>query len=335
MFRIELKKLIIKYSNKVGLKNYLRSIVYFFGDFLSENTLAKNKYLENIHQGKRCFIMTTGLSVNNIEFSLLYNEYSFGGNFIFKHHDFHKLNLNHFVLPGHLLHIRDLGLRSVYVNPYIYSEDFIFPWLQPEKPTTCYSLIPEVFFREIEVSLNNDALVFLNSSSKKFIEKNTIFSNNKVYFLKPHGRLSSDTQQKIDLSNRITFEGLFYVMICIAMYVGFKEIYLIGNDYTFQPAQQFHFFDSPVFSKKLPKDAAWKLMYKIAKARDVEVYKIKEDEEFYRPIYVQYNKIPEQHVLIKEFAESIGVKMYNIVPEGFDSPIYEKITWDEVVKKLN
>ena len=129
-------------------------------------------------------------------------------------------------------------------------------------------------------------------------------------------------------------DGIIFAMIAIAMYMGFKEIFMVGNDYTLEPSLQFHFYDSPIFSKKLTKDTAMKLIHKIAKARYVEVYKIEEDEAFYKPIYVQYRPVASEHLVVKKFAESIGVKMYNVVPQGFESPVYEKISWQEVVSKV-
>jgi len=312
----------------------LRSVFYFFEDIISGDILEKNKHLENVHQGKRCFIFCTGQSVNTVEFSILCNEHTFGGGFIFKHDEFHKLNLNYYVEGSHLSHLKDLGSRAIYVNPFIYSESFIIPWLQTEKNTLCFSLIPGVFFKEIEVALSNDTLLFLSPSTGRFIDRNRIFQNNGVYFLKPLERLSSSNEQCNDLSKRITGDGVFYAMICIAIYMGFKELYIIGNDYTFEPAQQFHFYDAPVFSKRLSKVAAEGLINRIAIARAVEVYDIKQDDEFYKPVYVKYNSVPDAHLLIKDFAESKGAKILNVVPDGFESPVYEKVSWKYVVKNV-
>ena len=38
--------------------------------------------------------------------------------------------------------------------------------------------------------------------------------------------------------------------------------------------------------------------------------------------------------IIKEFAESNGVKIYNIVPDGFESPVYEKVSWEYIVENV-
>ena len=334
MLRTRLNKFKDKHITNPHIQRMLRSIFYFFEDFISKDILAKNNYLKNIHQGKRCFVFCTGQSVNNVDFSILYNEHTFGGNYIFKHNEFHKLNLKHYVFSGPLSHIKELGLKSIYANPSIYAEDFIFPWLQPQKHTLGFSSIPDVLFQEIDVALSNDALLFLNSDTNRFLERNNIFQNNSVYFLKTLGKISSYNEQRIDLSKRITGNGVFSAIICIALYMGFKELYIIGNDYTFEPAQQFHFYDSPVFSKRLLKETAEDLINRIAIARDVEVYGIKEDEEFYKPVYVKYNSVPDEHLLIKDFAESIGVKIYNVVPDGFTSPIYHGVSWQHVVEKV-
>lgn len=333
--RRQIEKDIKDFSDRIGARDLLRHIAYFIEDLFSKNILMNNKSLENIHLGKRCFIFGTGPSVNDIDFSLLADEYTFGGHLINKHPDFHKLKLKFFITPCVHWILKYDDLKALYINPYIYDEENIKPWLQIEKHLLRYTIHPDIFFRQADADLNNNSLVFLNSGSRKFVEKNKIFTNKKVFYLKGHKPILAAAQQRIDLSKRITFmDGIIYTMMAIAMYMGFKEIYFVGNDYTLQPSLQFHFYDSPVFSKKLTKDTAMKLIYQIAKVRNLEVYKIKEDEEFYKSIYVKHKKVTDEHLVVKKFAESIGVKMYNIVPKGFESPVYEKISWEEVVSKV-
>jgi len=333
--RRQIEKNIKDFSDRIGARDLLRHIAYFIEDLFGKNILMKNKSLENIHLGKKCFIFGTGPSVNGVDFSLLADEYTFGGHLLNKHTDFHKLNLKFFVIPCVHWILKYDDLKALYISPYIYEEGNIEAWLQIEKPLLRYSVYPHIYFRQADADLNNNSLVFLNSSSRKFIEKNKIFINKIVFYLKSHKPILAAAQQRIDLSKRITFmDGIIYTMMAIAMYMGFKEIYFIGNDYSLQPSLQFHFYNSPVFSKKLAKNTAMKLIYKIAKARGIEVYKIEEDEEFYKPRYVKYDSIPHEHLVLKKFAESIGVKMYNIVPKGFESPVYEKISWEEVVCKV-
>ncbi len=326
------------FADKISMMDFLRHVAHFSVDLFSKNVLIKNKSLQNIYFKKRCFIFGTGVSVNSVVFSLLADEYTFGGHLLNEHPDFHKLNLKFFVTLLANWAFKHFDSKALFINPYIYSEENIKPWLQNEKPILRYSFQPNLFFRKADVDLNNNTVVFLNSSSKKLIEKNKTFSNKKVFYLKSYKPILSVSRQRIDLSKRITFmEGVIFAMMAIAMYMGFNEIYLVGNDYTFQPSLHFHFYDSPIFSKKLQKGTTMRLIYELAKARNLEVYKIEEDEYFYKPLYVQYipsSKVRDKHLAVRKFAKSINVKIYNIVPDGFDSPIYEKISWGEVVSKV-
>ena len=75
-------------------------------------------------------------------------------------------------------------------------------------------------------------------------------------------------------------------------------------------------------------------MEELAKAHGVEIYAIQEEALYDKPILVRNIPIDVKHHIINEFAESNNVKIYNIVPDGFESPIYEKVTWEYVVEKV-
>ena len=49
---------------------------------------------------------------------------------------------------------------------------------------------------------------------------------------------------------------------------------------------------------------------------------------------MDYNPNKDKHRILNNYAKSQGVKIYNIVPDGFESPIYEKTTWQEVESKI-
>jgi hypothetical protein len=90
------------------------------------------------------------------------------------------------------------------------------------------------------------------------------------------------------------------------MYMGFKTVYLIGAGYTYQPYQWFHFYDP----------------------YDTEEYK-------------EYEKLncaskpPPFHYTIKALSDKYGVQILNVVPDGYNSPIYEAISLEKFKKKFN
>ncbi len=336
MHKTDYYRLIKKYLFKLGIKDQARFLYHLIDDLKDRNVLKKNKSLENLHKGKRCFILGGGLSVNDINFSKLTDEYTFGGNFLNYHHDFHRLKINFFVCPPSPSALKHIHEKAVYTDSKIFSEKDIKVWLDDNTCFVPYPIDPNVYFNKIDTDINNNTFVFLGAGSKKFIEKNKIFKNKNVYYLKPYKPVLEAKNQIIDITKRITiFENVIFMMMAIVMYMGFKEIYLSGNDYTFEPAREFHFYDSLVFSKTIEKRIAFEWINRIAKARNIEVHEIMEDEDFYKPVFVKYNKNRDAYMVVKNFAESKKVKIFNIVPKGFESPIYEKITWVEVVNKLD
>jgi len=329
-------QLIKEVSFNLGIGPQIRSLIYTFDDLISRNILCKNRSLENIHKGERCFVIATGSSVNDIELSKLSEEVTFGCNFINYHPDIDKLKLNNFVSTPSPSSLKYSQSKSIHSESKIFSEEDILVWLEDGLELGTYSSEPYKYFSQIDSDLDNGTLIFLGAGSKKFIENNHIFKDKDVFYLKPYGSLLAAKEQIIDISKRITFfENTLFGMLAIAMYMGFKQIYLIGSDYTYEPVREFHFYDSLAFSKTIEKNIALKWIDDIAEARKMEVYKIVEDEDFYLPTFVAHNKKSrDAHVLVNKFAKSKGVRIVNIVPDGFASPIYEKVSWEYVVRDV-
>ena len=108
-----------KYSYKLGIANEVRSLNQWVEDLFDENILLRNKSLEKIHENERCFIFGNGISVNDIDMSLLAEEYTFSSNFLNYHKDFRDLNVNYYstIAPPRLL--KNLHDRMTYTNSKI------------------------------------------------------------------------------------------------------------------------------------------------------------------------------------------------------------------------
>ena len=94
--------------------------------------------------------------------------------------------------------------------------------------------------------------------------------------------------------------GSHYFMIASAIYMGFKEIYLLGVGYTYQPIQRCHFYDS---SSEI--ENAKKIENALVDSRNIDIINV---------------------------AENRGVKIYNVVPDGYESPMYNKINLSDLYK---
>ena len=335
MSKVDLYRFLKEYLRKFGAVGQARSIAHFFDDILDNKVLIKNKVLEDIHRGKRCFVFGTGLSVNDIDMSLLAQEYSFGSNFLNYHKDFQKLNVNFYasVSPPSLL--RNVHLKATYTDSKIYSEKDVEVWLNEQITLVSYSFDPEVFFPKLDYNLNKDVLLFFGADCRKSFQKRGLFRDKQVFYLKPHKPVLEAAKQRVDISERITFYyAVAFFMLAVVLYMGFEEIYLVGYDYSFEPCLEFHFYDSLLFSKKMDKNLTEKLMNRVGEKRNIKLYKIEEDGAFYRPVYVRYDTDRSAHIAVNDFIISKGVKIYNIVPDGFESPVYEKVSWKYVVENV-
>ena len=95
-----------------------------------------------------------------------------------------------------------------------------------------------------------------------------------------------------------SFKGSFTFAIGACVEMGFNEIYLVGADYAKLPLVVGHFYDG---------------------------------EERVNPYEEKVvSQLHHNHKDMKEFCEENGVKLINVLEDGFESPIFESITIEEV-----
>ena len=83
-------------------RNIFRYIYLKYCDYLNSKILKNNINLYNVHKNKKCFIITGGRSLNEIDFTRIKNEYSISCNFINYHPNFIELNLDYYIcIPSH------------------------------------------------------------------------------------------------------------------------------------------------------------------------------------------------------------------------------------------
>ena len=145
-------------------------------------------------------------------------------------------------------------------------------------------------------------------------------------FINGKGSILTNKKQENDISKRITFlDGSLFTMIATAIYMGFKEIILIGTDFALYPQLQYHFYDSPTFDKSINKEDFESCLSDLCKAHDLELLSVLETDTHFCPKFISKDKVNVRHKITNNFAIKNNVKIFNIVSEGFESPIYEKI----------
>lgn len=320
------------YRSKI--KDLLRPGYYFckdICDFPGKERLKKNTILNDSYLGKRAFLLLTGESLRQIHINKLENEFTFGTGFIFLHEDIKEINLTFYINtePSKSFNPSNPNWPKSHLGP-----------LGHEGIAT--------FYREIDERLANKTILILNSDNYKYIEINNLFKDKIKYFVKSKKKLhvieGVSYKTIADLTRRsISGGGSVYLSILIMMYMGFKEIYLCGAGYTYDPVYIYHFYDNFVFPKSIGREIAEIEVKKaIDSANDkhatnLEYYDLFEKDNLYRSICVirkGFGPYKDKHRRLNNYARSQGVKIYNIVPDGFESPIYEKITWQEVESKI-
>ncbi len=171
----------------------------------AETFLNRNLQLKNSHLGERCFILGNGPSLKTVDFSLLADEFVFTVNFFSFIEGFEKVKTNVHVVVD-LAAFNAVG-ESNDVN----------------------------FNKVIENFLNigkQNPIVFIDLEGLPFMQQTGLTSLLNLHYLLRHGTIL-DNQISIELDKPITsYWNVVQYAIVIAIYMGFKEIYLLGCDGT-------------------------------------------------------------------------------------------------------
>ena len=90
-----------------------------------------------------------------------------------------------------------------------------------------------------------------------YINRSNYFSNSEKYYLRYSNRINQQIQ---DIDNRyLGGGGTIFNSLEVMLYLGFKEIYLLGAGYTYQPTFYLHFYDNHIFQGNLSKKEAFNL----------------------------------------------------------------------------
>lgn len=241
----------------------------------------KIKKFKNIHKGKRCFIVGNGPSLRKTNLDLITNEISFAMN---------RINL-------------------------IYPETTWRP--------NYFSCTTNNFYNP---EWRNDILVSKNLGIPFFIWEKLI--NEDPFFQKDQNTYllnSSDAETVADYpgeelwswdpSERVTKYGTSIVVsFQIAVYMGFKEIYLLGTDLNFH---------QNIIQKFFNKLGMRKLGYKFDSNHFSNLYGT--------PGYSDElnTKMIRTHELIKKMTTKANIKVLNATPGG-SLEVYERINYEDI-----
>lgn len=279
------------------IDNLRREIIYHFNWLLSSNLrkqMASNKKFENKHHGKRCFIIGNGPSLKHHDLSKLTNEFVFTVNYMMKSEHYATLNPNYHLFFDPVV----FELNPNNVNDKIKIE--LISKTQETNPNITY-IIP---YRR--------RLNFMK-----------LFPKLKLIFIYNY-KTATSNQKKIATLHRITpgFQNVIIYAINTAIYMGFKEIYLLGVDMT-------GFLEHFEYNKI--NDQWGHAYHKTQEEKEKNMQTLIEmniDNEFYLKTY---GKTLEQFKLIKKYAQSKNVKLSNASQHGA-LDVLERVNYNDIFK---
>lgn len=230
--------------------------------------LAANRVFQNAHQGERGFILATGTSIKDQDLMPLRHETCIALNKFYLHKDYAAIKPRYHLInasPSHPMIGHELGLR---------------------------------WFREMEERLTGDVL-FFNYPARRFIQEHGFFRNRRVHYLREGDSQRGFRKQEIDAARPLSpVHGAGPKTIQLALYLGFREIYLLGldSDHLIRFASQVptHFYEPT--ESVLGRSGLSEWDYLFWRNRQLVVWK--------------------DYELLKQLAEARGVRICNAAPGG-------------------
>lgn len=176
-----------------------------FLDDIAEEALQMNKKIQNVvSEEKRCFIMGTGGSLNFLDIRLLHNEDVFSCSFCSLLEDYKYIAPRYYILPA-----------------------LTGDWAQTEEDHKIYIREKLAFYSQTVIS----PLIFCDYNDKDLIQTSKGFQGKQVFYLYQKGEWEDKTSI-YDLCKRSpVIQTGSIMMLKVAMYMGYKKIYLIGTEH--------------------------------------------------------------------------------------------------------
>lgn len=189
-------------------KDYKYSNLYL--KFKEPETLAvlgKNKVLKDIHKNERCFILGTGPSIKKTDIKKLKNEKCIFVSQFYLHQDYASINPMYHIFSG--------------MSPHMNGKATYDQWLS--------------FFKQIEDYVPTETMLFMNYLDKNIITEHGFFNNHTVHYFYYKKTIERVLNEGIDASSVLYgAQGILVMALQLALYMGFKDIYLVGFDACFE-----------------------------------------------------------------------------------------------------
>ena len=232
------------------------------------------KTMKGIHEGQRCFIIGNGPSLRAGDLDLLNDEYTFAANSIFKIFDQTVWR------PTYYLSVDDKVLKEVQHELLNYDCGHIFVRYGKSRITGPTNRITKIYIEDL------------------------LFNTNGTRVCTPLKYISEDVSDHFCNGGTVTFESMQ-----LAIYMGFKEIYLLGIDHNYSRTY----------------DLSGKVKV------DLTVEDHFDHKEFNSKTAYPANLSTAQYsyTIAREYCDTHGIKIYNAT-RGGKLEVFERIELDEL-----
>lgn len=261
-----------------GIDNWIKleSRIAFWKDAELKNILAENADIKNRYEGRRCFILGNGPSLKNVDFSLLRDEFVFTVN----------------QLP------RNPRFKELHTNVHVWVDRRFFN-IDEKKPEDMELLDVMKNVKDEE----NNPIVFYHYIAKPMVEK---FKLDKYLNIRYFDQTYIDSKDILNSSIDYTklvpgFGTVVHYIICLAVYMGFSEIVLLGCDCSG--------FVS-IAKARLGKAENSLYSYEISENEKNRMEKLQSLTSIRDELFWQV-KLFDDYIVLNQYCKNHGVELYN------------------------
>ena len=243
---------------------------------------APNIAYKNIHQGQRCFIVCGGPSIKKQNLLPLKDEITFFVSGGFLHPDYLTIQPNYHCTP------------DIQPTPKLPLEKFV------------------EYYKLTDNSIGNTQL-FLSAADANFIKRNDLFRDRRVSYLNMGLNWNPDRKKIYDLTQKIpAIQSVPIMAIMIAMYMGCREIYLLGVELDeLWRGEYNHFYDNEIMRNDLAVDEDGRSTTPL-----IELFKINYD------LWQQFDNL-------RRIAEANNIEILN-ASQGGALDVYRRVKLEEI-----
>lgn len=274
-----MKRAIIKLVIEIlGIDTWIKmkSCMAFWKDSELKKILAGNADFKNLYVGRRCFVLGNGPSLKNVDFNLLKDEFVFTANQLPRNPRFKELHTNVHAWVDRLFFIIDENK----------SEDI-------ELLNVMKNVKDE----------GNNPIVFYHYLARRMVEKYELDKYLNIRYFEQINIASEDIADcTIDFTRLVPgFSTVVQYMICLAVYMGFSEIVLLGCDCSgiINTAQA-----------KLNKAENSMYSYQISENEKKRMEKLQSIRTFRDELSWQV-RMHDDYLILNQYCRNHGVKLYN------------------------